>query len=236
MNARMASDIKFVRKRLDELYRALEANDDYPFLWLDADLVPTPMVAGRRENGDVKWKLRRSTVRPTAITNLEARLRHQLPPMYRAYLQARFHLFEVLGFYRIKDKWNGKRTGSVDIAMLPCDAPFQLLESIVADYQPQKAQPSRLHWMFRRRLLKLGYIPMGWNIDEWFAFDTHFANSEGDYPVVVIPHSLENDYYGSKFGLLEISQYTYSLCPSFRDFVELFFTDKYLSRRNPYTG
>ena len=214
-------DIKYVCRRLDEFYEAAVRNN-YPYMTMEAEEVPPAMVVDLEDGGDVKWKMLPSTITERQICELESRLAQQLPPMYRAYPKSRFHLFEHLHPYHIVDEWNGPRKGCVAIATLPCDRPFWVFENA------NRPESNDFRSRFEHQLFAAGFILIGWNITERFALNTHSPNSEGDYEVVMLSQDLENDFYGKEpnsplpFDLLDISSYMYTLCSSFREFVDLF--------------
>jgi hypothetical protein len=214
-------DIKYVTRRLDEFY-AEAVRNDYPYLTLDPADVPAPMIARANDNGQVAWRMLPSTITNQQINSLEAGMGYLLPPMYRAYLKSRFHLFEHLHPYEITDEWNGHRSGFISIATIPCNDPLWTFKNA--------AHPttSEFNALFEHRLFQLGFIVIGWNISERFVLDSRFSDGEGDYEVAIICHSFENSVFDRTtnkplpFDVQDISTFRYRLCSSFREFVDKF--------------
>src|SRR2546422_9633751 len=63
--------------------------------------VPVEMQVGQVDaDGWVEWRVLPSTLSEADVTQLEKRFGIQLPPLFRAYLLARFHLFDQVTSHR----------------------------------------------------------------------------------------------------------------------------------------
>jgi hypothetical protein len=161
-------DIAFVADLLDR-YAAAHPFMVHPACEDPADWgVPPDMVAGPVDaEGWVPWKLLPSTVTGADVAALEREFGVTFPPLFRAYLMARFHLFDQVGSRRHGRSASLPTTRSHD--------PFRTIRNLLTGC---------------RELIPAGYIPFGQWGDGWgpLCFDAARRAADGDCPVVWMEH------------------------------------------------
>ena len=161
---------------------------------------PPEMWAGEvDEQGWVEWRLLPSTLTEADVSALEREFGVALPPLFRAYLLARFHLF---------DQAKSRRHGGQQILMThtPAGRPLAPLRGLLAAWRP---------------LTEAGYVPFAQWGDGWgpMCFDAEARAADGDCPVVWIDHErvvpLGEDACRRREAVRPLAQALYGSCREF---------------------
>lgn len=130
--------------------------------------VPFAMQVGNvNDDGWVEWRVLPSTVSEEDVSTLETEFEVRFPPLFRAYLLARFHLFDQV------------RSRRYDHQILMTDTPAG-----------KPLQPIRQHISAWEPLISAGFVPFA----EWgdgygpMCFDSANRAVEGECPVVWLDH------------------------------------------------
>jgi hypothetical protein len=195
-------DIQFVGKLIDQ-YAARAPQKHVAAEDPEDDGAPPDMQAGPvDEEGWVEWKPIPSTLRESDVAEVEEEFGVEFPPLFRAYLLARFQLFDQLQSVR-----HGQ-------GLLMTAVPSgQRLDPIRESLEVWQSSP----------LIPAGFIPFA----EWgdgfgpVAFDTSKRASDGDCPVVWMDHELliELDDDGSSGNSDAVRALAQPLYGSFREFL-----------------
>ncbi len=132
--------------------------------------VPAAMQVGRIDaEGWVEWRVLPSTVSEAEVSELENKFGIQLPPIFRAYLMARFHLFD-----QVTSRQYDQLILMTDT---PAGKPFAPLLLLLSAWRP---------------LITAGFVPFAEWGDGWgpMCFDTGCRGSDGDCPVVWMDHEI----------------------------------------------
>lgn len=164
-----------------------------------ADGVPLTMRAGEIDaDGWVEWRVRPSTLGDDDVDRLEAEYRVQFPPAFRAFFQARFHLF---------DQVHSRRHDQlVLMPSVPEDDPLGPIRGSLAAWRP---------------LIAAGYIPFAEWGDGWgpMCFDADRRDNDGDCPIVWLDHealhALGPDGYEGRETLVPLARPLYASCREF---------------------
>jgi len=135
---------------------------------LDDAGVPLQMQVGAVDpDGWVEWRVLPSTLAEGDIIRLETEYRIMLPPAFRAYLLARFHLFDQLRSRRYDQQ--------ILMTDTPAQHPLKPLHEIIAAWRP---------------LLEASYLPFAQWGDGWgpICFDTAQRRPDGEYAVIWLDH------------------------------------------------
>jgi hypothetical protein len=118
-------------------------------------------------SGWVEWRVLPSTLTEADISELENRFGMQLPPLFRAYLLARFHLFDQVTS-RLHDQL-------ILFTATPAGKPLAPLSLLLSAYRP---------------LTAAGFIAFAEWGDGWgpMCFDTDRRAQDGDSPIVWMDH------------------------------------------------
>jgi hypothetical protein len=130
--------------------------------------VPPDMQVGEvDEEGWVDWRMIPSTLRESDVAAVEREFGVAFPPLFRAYLLARHHLFD--GFH------SRRHDQLVSLPELPSHAPLRRLRNELKGSGP---------------LVAAGLIAFGVWGDGWgpVCFDDHARAADGDCPVVWADH------------------------------------------------
>jgi hypothetical protein len=189
----LTEDITFVGKLIDDY--AVEADRDGV-----ASGVPAAMQAGPIDaDGWVEWRVLPSTLTEAEVTQLENKFSMQLPPIFRAYLLARFHMFDQVT--------SAKHDELIFMTDTPAGKPLAPLERLLNS-----------PW---RPLISAGFIPFA----EWrdscgpMCFDTERRAPDGDCPIVWMDHellaSISAERSRVRKNVLPLAQPLYDSCREF---------------------
>ena len=160
--------------------------------------VPPEMQAGQIDaDGWVEWRVLPSTLKEEDVIELENRFGVQLPPLFRAYLLARFHLFDQVTSRRYDQL--------IFMSDIPSRRPLEPLSKLISAWRP---------------MIAAGFIPFAEWGDSWgpMCFDTGRCSPDGDCPIVwmdheVLPH--DEKQLGSRNKVLPLAQPLYGSCREF---------------------
>jgi hypothetical protein len=165
----LAQDIAFVRQLIDAY--AVEADRRAVASRKPQDSgVPGAMQVGQIDaDGWVEWRVLPSTLSEVEVTEFENKFGIHLPPLFRAYLLARFHLF---------DQVTSRRHDQLILMTdTPAGKPLAPLLQLVSAWRP---------------LIDSGFIPFAEWGDGWgpMCFDAERRASDGDCPIVWMDHEI----------------------------------------------
>lgn len=132
--------------------------------------VPAAMQVGQiNAEGWVEWRVLPSTLTEAEITKLENKFGIHLPPVFRVYLLARFHLFDQVTSRR--------HDQLIQMTDTPAGKPLAPLLHLLSAWQP---------------LIDAGFIPFAEWGDGWgpMCFDTDRRAQDGDCPIVWMDHEI----------------------------------------------
>jgi len=165
----LAEDIAFVGQLIDA-YAVDADRKGVASKKPDGSGVPVEMQVGQIDaHGWVEWRVLPSTLTGAEVAELENKFGIYLPPLFRAYLLARFHLFDQLASRRHDEL--------ILMADTPARKPLAPLVQLLTAWRP---------------LIGAGYIPFA----EWgdgygpMCFDTHRRAADGDCPIIWMDHEL----------------------------------------------
>jgi len=130
--------------------------------------VPPEMRAGEvNEDGWVEWRLLPSTLSEADVAAVEREFAVEFPPLFRAYLLARFHLFDQAKSERYDQQ--------ILMTDTPANRPLAPLRELLNAWGP---------------LIDAGYVPFAQWGDGWgpMCFDARARGADGDCPVVWLDH------------------------------------------------
>ncbi len=163
----VAEDIAFVGHLIDayavDAYRmgvAMEADEDFG--------IPPEMQVGEVDDeGYVAWRVLPSTLLQADVTAVEKEFAVTFPPLFRAYLLARFHRFD-----QVKSRQYDQQILMTDT---PSEKPLKPLRDLM------------LAW---RSLIDADYVPFAQWGDGWgpMCFDRATIDADGVSPIVWIDH------------------------------------------------
>lgn len=161
--------------------------------------VPTQMQVGEIDaDGWVEWRVLPSTLSETEVALIEAEFGVQFPPIVRAFLLARFHLFDQVASQRYEQQ--------VFMTNTPAGKPLKPLRDLLSSWRP---------------LIRAGYIPFAQWGDGWgpMCFDATRRNTDGDCPVVWMDHEALVPWGSERFQQREfvapLAQPLYQSCREF---------------------
>lgn len=162
--------------------------------------VPAAMQVGQIDTwGWVEWRVLPSTLSEDEVTELENKFGIHLPPLFRAYLLARFHLFDQVTS-RLHDQL-------ILMTDTPAGNPLAPLLQLLTAWRP---------------LIDSGFIPFAEWGDGWgpMCFDTERRALDGDCPIVWMDHEglaqLGEEHCRMRKKVLPLTQPLYE---TFRQFV-----------------
>lgn len=163
----LSENIGFVRELIDsyavDAFRMGVALED------PADRgVPVEMQVGEvNEEGWVQWRVLPSTLSIADVVEMEKEIGAQFPPLFRAYLLARFHLFDQVVSQRYSQQIFMTHTPSLN--------PLKPLCDLIEAWKP---------------LLDAGFIPFAQWGDGWgpMCFDSTNRDASGDCPIAWMDH------------------------------------------------
>lgn len=200
-------DLEFVRRLLDEYaktaWRMSVASDEN-----DERGVPKAMQSTAVDKeGWVEWRMLPSTLHEAEIAAVETEFGIHLPPLFRAYLSARFHLFNQVGSRKYQQQ--------ILMSDTPSRNPLKPLHDELSAWRP---------------LIAEGYVPFAEWGDGWgpMCFDDSQRAPDGDCPIVWFEHELLVDLRSEKYERREsVARLAQPLYSSFREFVtDVFVADE----------
>jgi hypothetical protein len=128
---------------------------------------PSMQVGEVNKEGWVAWRLLPSTLKESDVASIEREYGVEFPPLFRAYLLARFHLFDQVGSKRYDQQ--------ILMTDTPSNRPLAPLRKLLTAWRP---------------LIDTGYLPFAEWGDGWgpMCFDTRLRGSDGDCPVIWLDH------------------------------------------------
>lgn len=194
----MDEDLVFVGKLLDKFaihyYRMGVAASDP-----DGRGVPPEMQVGTvNDDGWVEWKVLPSTLTESDVSAVEDEFGIRLPPVFRAYLRARFQMFDQV--------CSGRYDQQIFMTDTPASRPLEPLRELLNAWKP---------------LIPAGYISFAQWGDGWgpMCFDSLNRNADGDCPVVWMDHELfiplGAEACGNRESVMPLVQPLYSSCREF---------------------
>ncbi len=185
----LTEDIAWVGRLLDD-YAAEESRRAV------ASGVPAAMQVGQIDaEGWVEWRVLPSTLKEAEVTGLESKFGIQLPPLFRAYLLARFQLFDQVTSRRYDQL--------ILMSATPAGNPLAPLVDSLSAWRP---------------LIEAGFIPFAEWGDSWgpMCFDSGRRAPDGDCPVVWMDHEvfvpLGDERWRVRAKMLPLAQPLYESC------------------------
>jgi hypothetical protein len=135
----------------------------------DAGVPPEMQVGEVNADGWVEWRMLPSTLSDADVTAVEKEIGATFPPLFRAYLLARFQLFDQVRSRRYDQQ--------ILMTDTPAGKPLQPLRDLLSSWQP---------------LIDAGFIPFAQWGDGWgpMCFDVFQRDADRDCPVVWMDHEL----------------------------------------------
>lgn len=130
--------------------------------------VPLEMQVGAVDSeGWVQWRVLPSTLNENEVVALESEFGVKFPPLYRAYLLARFHMFDQVRSRRYDQQIIMKDT--------PAGKPLMSIHGLLSAW---------------RSLIDAGFVPFAEWGDGWgpMCFDIANLNRQGECPIVWMEH------------------------------------------------
>jgi hypothetical protein len=162
-----ADDSAFVGQLLDayaiDAWRmSVAANDP-----TDSGAPPEMQVGEVDADGWVEWRILPSTLKDGDVSGLENEFGVKFPPVFRAYLLARFQLFDQVRSRRYDQQ--------IFMTDTPAGKPLNPLRELMTTWRP---------------LIDAGFVPFAQWGDGWgpMCFDAVQRRAEGDCPVVWMDH------------------------------------------------
>ena len=194
----VAQDIAFVGQLIDayavDAWRMSVASEDPK----DAGVPPEMQASEVNDEGWVEWRVLPSTLADADVTALENEFGVKFPPLFRAYLLARFQLFD-----QVKSRRYDQQIFMTDT---PSRKPLKLLRDLIKAWRP---------------LVDAGYTPFAQWGDGWgpMCFDSCEREADGECPVVWMDHELliplGSDKCGQRESVLPLAQPLYGSCREF---------------------
>jgi len=194
----VAEDNAFVGQLLDayavEAWRMGVAAED-----TEGAGVPREMQVGAvNADGWVEWRVLPSTLNEDDVTAFEKEFGVQLPPVFRAYLLARFQLFDQLRSRRYDQQ--------IFMTDTPAGKPLRPLRTLISSWRP---------------LIDAGFVPFAQWGDGWgpMCFDSARRAADGECPVVWMDHEalvpLGAERCHQRESVLPLAQPLYQTCREF---------------------
>lgn len=161
--------------------------------------VPSAMQVGEiDEDGWVEWRILPSTLGEAEVDTLELDFGVKFPPLFRAYLLARFHLFD-----QVRSR---KHDQLVWMSDTPHGRPLMPLRGMISSWSP---------------LIDAGFVPFAQWGDGWgpMCFDTRLSRMDGECPIVWMDHEslaiLGPDKCRNRDAVLPLAKVLYPSCREF---------------------
>ena len=133
----------------------------------DAGVPPEMQVGDVNPDGWVEWRVLPSTLKDADVGAIETEFRVQFPPVFRAYLLARFQLFDQVRSRRYDQQ--------IFMTHTPAGKPLNPLRELMNAWLP---------------LIEADFIPFAQWGDGWgpMCFDTVQRRADGECPIVWMDH------------------------------------------------
>jgi hypothetical protein len=133
----------------------------------DAGVPPEMQVGEVNTDGWVQWRVLPSTLKDADVGALESEFGVQFPPVFRAYLLARYQLFDQVRSRRYDQQ--------IFMTDTPAGKPLRPLRQLMKAWRP---------------LIDAGFVPFAQWGDGWgpMCFDAVHRRSDGECPVVWMDH------------------------------------------------
>ena len=161
--------------------------------------VPQEMQIGEVDaEGWVEWRVLPSTLTKADVEAVEKDFNVQFPPQFRAYLSARFQLFNQV--------YSRRYDQQILMVDTPAGRPLRPLRDLLNSWQ---------------QLLDTGFIPFAQWGDGWgpMCFDSAKRGADGDCPVVWMDHEalipLGPEQCRRRESVLPLAQFLYGSCREF---------------------
>lgn len=194
----VAEDYAFVGRLIDEYavdaWRRGVASKDP----MDAGVPPEMQVGEINEDGWVEWRVLPSTLTEADVIAVEKEFGMTFPPLFRAYLLARFQLFDQVHSCRYDQQ--------IFMTDTPAGKPLQPLRDLMKSWRP---------------LIDAGYIPFAQWGDGWgpMCFDSVNRRADGECPIVWMDHELliplGSEKCRQRESVLPLAQPLYASCREF---------------------
>jgi hypothetical protein len=194
----IAEDTAFVGQLLDtyavDAWRMGVVEEDPE----DAGVPPEMQVGEVNADGWVEWRVLPSTLREADVAAVEAEFGVRLPPLFRAYLLARFQLFN-----QVKSRRYNQQILMTDT---PAGKPLAPLRELMDEWRP---------------LIDAGFIPFAEWGDSWgpMCFDSAQRAADGECPVVWMDHEallpLGSEGCRQRAAVVPLVQPLYASCREF---------------------
>jgi hypothetical protein len=129
----------------------------------DAGVPPEMQVGEVNAEGWVEWRMLPSTLQESDVAEVETEFGVRFPPLFRAYLLARFHLFDQVRSRRYDQQ--------VLMTDTPAGRPLTPIRELISAWRP---------------LIEAGFVPIARWGDGWgpVCFDTVQRGTDDDCPIV----------------------------------------------------
>ena len=161
--------------------------------------VPPEMQAGAvNEDGWVEWRLLPSTLSEADVAAVEREFGVEFPPLFRAYLLARFHLFDQAKSERYDQQ--------ILMTDTPANRPLTPLRELLTAWRP---------------LIGAAYVPFAQWGDGWgpMCFDARARATDGDCLVVWLDHErvipLGEEAWRRREAMQPLAEPLYGSCREF---------------------
>jgi hypothetical protein len=161
----LKEDVEFINNCLETYY---ENNMSDPYALRRPSGFPEDMMDGYVDEDDwVRWKLLPSNRKEEDVVEIERKYSIAFPPLFRAYLVARFHLFDEVYNDRV----------NIEMPDLPSYDPYWKLITWLDGW---------------KELISFGYIPFAIYEGGYgpVCFDTDHRMTDGDCPIVYFDHDI----------------------------------------------
>jgi len=194
----VAEDITFVGQLIDayaaDAWRMGVASQAYK----DLGVPPEMQVGEVNDDGWVEWRVLPSTLTQADVTAVEKKFGVTFPPLFRAYLLARFHRFD-----QVKSRHYDQQIFMTDT---PSVKPLKPLKDLMSSW---------------RSLIDAAFVPFAQWGDGWgpMCFDSSCRGADGDFPIVWMDHealvSLDLEQFRQRKFLLPLAKPLYGSCREF---------------------
>ena len=163
----LTEDIDYVGGLLDSFAEGYHRVDVAAEDASDAGVPPEMQVGPVDDDGWVQWRVLPSTLSEEDVARVEEEFGARFPPLFRAYLLARFHLFNQVHSARYRQL--------VFMTDVPSGRRLDGLRDLIRSWRP---------------LIDAGFLPFAQWGDGWgpMCFDLQRRDERGECPIVWIDH------------------------------------------------
>jgi hypothetical protein len=164
----------------------------------DAGVPPEMRVGEVNAEGWVEWRVLPSTLTEADVVAVEKEFGVRFPPLFHAYLLARFHLFD-----QVKSRRHNQQ---VFMTATPAGQPLTPLRRLLSSWQP---------------LIGAGFVPFAQWGDGWgpMCFDSARQAADGECPIVWMDHEalipLGSERCRARESVLPLVHPLYASCREF---------------------